>query len=125
MSPIVMRTGEVGRTKTLLCFTNRENIVGRTTISVHLRHKKLDENEEHELAHLLILICFCIRRINEIFLGIYDLATLREIIMHFRFPSLGEASEDFVYCLYHFVVGSYDSEGKVFAPYFQIIEAAY
>lgn len=57
-SPMLMMIGDVLRTRNVLCFNYRENTVGGISISDHLGHITLDEDEEHELMLFSIVICF-------------------------------------------------------------------
>lgn len=124
-SPIVMMIGDVHRTSNVLRCTYLETILGRMIISDHLRHIVLDDDEEHELAHFLVLICSFFWRMHGMFRRVYSLGSLKKITMHFLFLRQKDLSESLVYCQYHFVLQKYDPGARESSTCFQVLKAPY
>lgn len=86
----------------------------------YIRPMISNEDEAHELAYFLIVICCHFKNVHARFFGMDGIANLREIIN--RFWLLKNALKDLVNCLYHFAVGRYGRAERESIPYFQVVE---
>lgn len=56
------------------------NIVYGLTLSDHLEDVTYEQDEENELTHFLLVICFCFWKIHGKFLGLSSFEQLKEMV---------------------------------------------
>lgn len=78
-NPVQVIGDEAQDQKRLVC-SYSEQVVGGMPTFEYMRHIAIDENEEHELTHLLIVTCIFIWYINALFLNMKNLKCLKILL---------------------------------------------
>lgn len=99
-------------------------ICGRR-IADWLENTTTDTNEKQVLAHYVIHICLCFRRLQGRLILPNTLPLLGELLFRFDNGRLGDLTASFIEGMYHFVLGRYGHLTELSPNYLSAVSPAY